>query len=252
MSRTTRVLLVGETWFVLRMHIKGFDMVPLGGYENFAVWFLDALKVFDDVEVTHMPNHVALTEFPKTVEAMNAYDAIIFSDTGKNTIQLYPDMFTVPMGPDRLDTLRDYVAQGRGFCMGGGWNCFEGIRGIPGYHDTQVERILPVNMLPYDDRVEKPQGVRPLVTDKKHPLLKGIGDEWPLFLGYNKVSAKADAQVLATIDGNPFIALGEFGRGRTMAFTSDLSKHWGTAFIGWEHYGAFWRNAVKWLAGHEF
>ncbi len=37
-----------------------------------------------------------------------------------STIQLYPDMFTVPMGPDRLDVLRDYVAGGRGFCMGGG------------------------------------------------------------------------------------------------------------------------------------
>lgn len=251
MAYKTKILLVGETWFVLKMHIKGFDMVPLGGYENFAIWFMEALGKFDDIEATHMPNHVALTEFPRTVEAMNAYDVIIFSDTGKNTIQLYPDMFTVPMGPDRLDTLRDYVAKGRGFCMAGGWNCFEGIRGIPGYHDTQAEKILPVNMLPYDDRVEKPQGVQPVIIKPDHFVFRGITDEWPVFLGYNKVMAKSESQQLATIDGNPFIVAGEFEKGRTMAFTSDLSKHWGTAFITWKDYGRFWRNAIKWLAGHE-
>jgi len=250
MSRITKVLLVGETWFVLKLHIKGFDMVPLGGYENFAIWFLNALKKYEDVDVTHMPNHVALTDFPKTVEEMKKYDVVIFSDTGKNTIQLYPDMFTVPMGPNRLDVLRDYVFQGGGFCMGGGWNCFEGIRGIPGYHDTQVEEVLPVNMLPYDDRVEKPQGVKPLITREDHSILKGIESEWPVFLGYNKVYAKSNATVLATIDDNPFIVVGDYGKGRTMAFTSDLSKHWGTAFIEWKDYAAFWRNAVKWRAGH--
>ena len=251
MAQPTKILLVGETWFVLKLHIKGFDMVPLGGYENFAVWFMNALEQFDDIEATHMPNHVALTDFPKTVEEMNKYDVIIFSDTGKNTIQLYPDMFTVPMGPNRLDVLRDFVAQGKGFCMGGGWNCFEGIRGIPGYHDTQVEEILPVNMLPYDDRVEKPQGITPIVIQKDHPVLKGIDPAWPLFLGYNKIIAKPQGTVLATVEDNPFITVGEFGKGRTMAFASDLSKHWGTAFIEWKDYAFFWRNTIKWLAGRD-
>ncbi len=249
MVQKTKVLLVGETWFVLKLHIKGFDMVPLGGYENFSIWFMDALKKFEDIEAYHMPNHVALTEFPKTVEDMNKYDVIIFSDTGKNTIQLYPDMFTVPMGPDRLEVLRDFIAQGKGFCMSGGWNSFEGIRGIPGYHDTKVEEILPVNMLPYDDRVEKPQGVKPVVTNTDHPILQGIDAEWPIFLGYNKISAKEDGSVLATVDANPFITVGAYENGRTMAFASDLSKHWGTAFIEWEYYGEFWRNSIKWLAG---
>ncbi|MBN2050042.1 MAG: hypothetical protein JW760_06310 [Spirochaetales bacterium] len=251
MPKPTKILLVGETWFVLKLHVKGFDMVPLGGYENFAVWFMDAMKQFKDIEATHMPNHVALTDFPKTVKDMEKYDVIIFSDTGKNTIQLYPDLFTVPMGPDRLEVLRDYVSKGHGFCMGGGWNCFEGVRGIPGYHDTKVEEILPVDMLPYDDRVEKPQGVKPTILKGDHPVLKGIDKDWPLFLGYNKVTAKSNSTVLAEVEGNPFIALGEFGKGRTMAFTSDLSKHWGTAFIEWKHYGMFWRNAVTWLAGQK-
>jgi len=52
MKNKIRVLLVGETWFVLKMHIKGFDMVPLGGYEDFGVWFMDAMSNFSDIEAT--------------------------------------------------------------------------------------------------------------------------------------------------------------------------------------------------------
>ena len=251
MAEKTRVLLVGETWFVLKLHIKGFDMVPLGGYENMAGPFLEALGALSDVEVTHMPNHVALTDFPRTVEEMNRYDVIIFSDTGKNTIQLYPNMFDVPMGPNRLDTLREYVRRGGGFAMAGGWNCFEGIRGIPGYHDTVVEEILPVNILPYDDRVETPQGVKPVVKTSNHPLFDGCPKDWPIFMGYNKVEAKNEEAMIATIDGNPFIVLGGFEKGRTLAFTSDLTKHWGTGFIDWSGYGSFWHNVVLWLAGRK-
>jgi uncharacterized membrane protein len=249
MSAKTRVLLVGETWFVLKMHIKGFDLVPLGGYENFGKWFVEALSKFDDIEIEHMPNHVALTSFPSTRDEINRYDVIILSDCGKNTLQLYPEMFTVPMGPDRLDVIKGFVTEGKAFIMGGGWNSFQGIRGIPGYHDTVIEEILPVDLKACDDRVEKPQGARPAVLKKDHPIFKGTPAEWPVFLGYNKVSAKKGADVLAQINDDPFIAVRDCGKGKTMAFTSDLSKHWGTAFVEWEGYGKFWRNAALWLSG---
>jgi len=249
MSAKTRVLLVGETWFVLKMHVKGFDMIPLGGYENFGVWFMEAMAKFEDLEAEHMPNHVALTSFPSTLEEINKYDVVIFSDCGKNTISLYPEMFTVPMGPDRLELIRDYVEKGGAFVMAGGWNCYQGIRGIPGYHGTVIEEILPVNIQSSDDRVEKPQGIRPAVVDRTHPLFSGLPAEWPIFLGYNRVEAKASGELLAKIGEDPFIVLGEFGKGKTMAFTSDLSKHWGTDFISWKGYGDFWHNSLLYLAG---
>jgi uncharacterized membrane protein len=249
MNKKVKILLVGETWFVVKFHIKGFDTVPLGGYEDFSVWFMDAMKQFPDIEAEHMPNHVALTQFPQTLEEMNKYDVIIFSDVGKNTIQLYPDMFKVPMGPDRLSLIKDYVAGGKSFVMAGGWNCFEGIRGIPGYHDTVVETILPVNMLPYDDRVETPQGVQPSIIQKDHPIFKDLPAEWPVFMGYNKVKIKSEGNLLAKIGEDPFIAYAEYGKGRAMAFTSDLAKHWGTGFISWPGYAQFWANTVRWLAG---
>ena len=248
MKDKIKVLLVGETWFVLKMHIKGFDMVPLGGYEDFGVWFMEAISKFDDIEAIHMPNHIALTSFPKTIDEISKYDVIILSDCGKNTLLLYPQMFTVPMGPDRLELIKEYVENGGAFIMGGGWNSFQGIRGIPGYHGTVIEEILPVEIQISDDRVEKPQGIYPTIVNKDHPIFNGLPDEWPMFLGYNRVIAKQNSELLATFDNDPFISVGEYGKGKTMAFTSDLSKHWGTDFISWKGYADFWHNAVLWLS----
>ena len=120
MSQKTRVLLVGETWTVLTLQLKGFDLFPLGGFENFGVWFMEAMGKFDDIQAEHMPNHIALTSFPSTLEQINKYDVVIFSDCGKNTISLYPEMFTVPMGPDRLELVKEFVEKGRAFVMAGG------------------------------------------------------------------------------------------------------------------------------------
>ena len=44
-----------------------------------------------------------------------------------------------------------------------------------------------------------------------------------LMLGYNRVRAKPEADVLAEYNGDPQIAVAEFGRGRSMAFASDVA-----------------------------
>ena len=43
-----KVLLVGETWIVVESHMKGFDVVPLGDYEDFSLWFREALQNGND------------------------------------------------------------------------------------------------------------------------------------------------------------------------------------------------------------
>jgi uncharacterized membrane protein len=249
MSNPTRVLFVGETWLTVKFNIKGFDIFPVGGYENYGVWFMEAMSRFDDLQVQHMPNHVAMGSFPSALDQLNQYDVVVFSDCGKNTISLYPDMFTVPMGPDRLALIKEYVANGKSFVMAGGWNSYQGLNGIPGYHGTAVEEILPVEIQATDDRVETPQAVRPQILAPDHPIFRGVSGEWPLFLGYNRVKAKAQGELLATIGGDPFIVTQQFDKGKTMAFTSDLARHWGTDFVNWEGYGNFWHNTLCWLAG---
>lgn len=193
MATRVRVLLVGETWVTLKINIKGIDMFPVGGYEDFGAWFMEAMDKFEDIQAEHMPNHLAIGSFPSDLEALNRYDVVIFSDCGKNTIALYPEMFPVPMGPDRLALVKEYVEKGKAFVMADGWNSFPGLNGILGYHGTHIEEIPPVQIQASDDRMETPQGVRPRVLVKDHPVFIGLPAEWPLFLGYNKVTARSDA-----------------------------------------------------------
>lgn len=245
-----RILFVGETWVVAKFHIKGFDVVPLGGYEDFSIWFQKGLGVYQDLEVFHMPNHLVMGLFPNTLDALREYDVLVLSDVGRNTLTLYPDVFRVPMGTDRLALIREFVEQGGGLLMCGGWMSFQGFRGMANYRGSHVEEVLPVLLYEDDDRVEAPEGVKPEFVVDRHPIIDGIPkDSWPLFLGYNRLQAKDRATVLAKVGADVFMAVWEFGKGRTMAFASDLAPHWGSAFVNWEYYPKFWHQSVRWLAG---
>jgi hypothetical protein len=68
--------------------------------------------------------------------------------------------------------------------------------------------VLPVSILPMDDRIEKPEGVIPSVAKKDHPVTKGIDGEWPYLLGFNEVKPKEYAQVLATVGEYPLLVTG--------------------------------------------
>jgi uncharacterized membrane protein len=245
-----KLLFVGETWAVTKIHTKGFDVVQLGGFDDYSVYLKNALRQYPDIEITHIPNHLVLSEFPQSLDELKKFDAMIVSDTGRNTLTMYADMFTVPMGPDRLSMIEEYVKGGGGFIMAGGYVCFQGFQEKGNYHGSEIETLLPVQISDRDDRAEATAGVAPRVVDQKHPIMKGIpGDKWPLFLGYNRIKAKEGASVLALCaEDDTFIAVWEYGKGRTMAFASDLAPHWGEAFVDWEFYPAFWHQAIKWVA----
>ncbi len=242
-----KVLLLGETWTVTKFHTKGFDVVPLGGFEDFSVYFKESMKDYEDIEITHLPNHLVLSEFPKSIDELSSYDVVIISDCGRNTLTMYPDMFTMPMGPNKVEMIAEYVRKGGALIMIGGWVDFQGFQGKGNYHGSAIEEVLPVNIMDRDDRVEKTEGAEVKVLKSDHPILEGINNKWPRFLGYQKVDPKENSEVLATISGDPFIIIGNSDKGKSMAFMSDLAPHWGIDFVKWEYYGKFWYQAIKWL-----
>jgi uncharacterized membrane protein len=245
-----KVLFVGETWNVTRIHTKGFDVVELGGYEDYSVYFKEPLRLFPEIEITHIPNHLVGSTFPRSPAELAQYDLLLISDCGRNTLTMYPNLFQVPMGPDRVAMIADWVRGGGALVMAGGWVDFQGFQGKGNYHGSAIEDVLPVNIQPVDDRVETTQGAAVKVLVPDHPVLRGITEPWPAFLGYQRVLPKEGATVVASIGGaDPFIVVGQAGRGRAMAFTSDLAPHWGTDFVKWPAYGRFWSQAIQWLTG---
>ncbi|NBK94247.1 cytoplasmic protein [bacterium 1XD21-13] len=241
-----KVLLAGESWMSHTTHVKGFDTFFTSVYET-GEQYLKAAMERGGYDFTFLPNHLAMEEFPFTMEELKAYDLIILSDIGANTLLLPTATFTrSEMKPNRCNLIRDYVLQGGSLLMVGGYMTFSGVDAKGKWQDTAVQEVLPVTVLPVDDRMEHCEGVRP-VTVKEHPVLAGLG-EWPRVLGYNKTVLKEDGELLATVEGDPFIALGTYGEGRSAVFTTDCAPHWAPPeFCEWEGYDMLFQNLAKWL-----
>jgi uncharacterized membrane protein len=250
MAGSKRVLIAGESWVTHSIHQKGYDSFTTTSYHE-GVGPLRAALEAGGFEVDFQPSHVAASDFPATPAALAPYGAIILSDIGANTLLLHPDTFERSRPtPDRLTAIADHVANGGGLVMVGGYLTFQGIEGKARWAGTPVEGALPVTIQVVDDRVETPSGVEPVVQLAGHPIVAGLPGRWPALLGYNRVAPKVDAEVVVAVGDDPLIVAGAFGRGRSVAFTSDCGPHWcPPPFLDWNGYATIWQQLVGWVAG---
>jgi uncharacterized membrane protein len=245
-----RVLIAGESWIMHTIHQKGFDDFRTTAYGEGHQWLSAALNS-GGYEVEHLPNHLANEKFPMTPEDLRAYDAVLLSDIGANTLLLHPDTFVKSVSlPNRLVSIRDYVAWGGGLVMVGGYLTFQGIDAKGRYAGSPVEEALPITMLTVDDRVEAPEGTEPRVVVADHPIVADLPGAWPKLLGYNRLISKPNATVVATAGSDPLIVAGSYGKGRSVAFASDCGPHWAPpAFVEWEGYERLWQQLIGWVTG---
>ena len=233
---------------------KGID------FFNYGKWLKEALEEGGEHRVTS----VSTWDFYKLPpgryeEVLAESDVVIFSDVEAKCFQLAPQFFdrklfgSKPLTfPDRVRLTVEAVCEGLGVMFLGGWLSFTGEMGKGGWGRTGLRDVLPVRCLENEDLVESTEGFGAGECDSTHPLLSGIPLETlPPILGYNRVLPREGCPVIASWAGgsDPLLAAGEFGKGRTLAYTSDPAPHWGCNFVFWEHYGRLWRNAVEWLAG---
>jgi uncharacterized membrane protein len=246
----TTVLVAGESWVKHTVHMKGFDQFHTTEYEEGGWAFLDSLAEAG-FEVTYVRAHEISTRFPCTPEELAPFDVVVLSDIGANSFLLTDEVFLrSEPSVNRLAMLRDYVTGGGGLVMVGGYMSFSGIDGRARFGMTPLAEVLPVAMLDHDDRVEEPQGVTPIVELPAHEALGGTPPDWPVLLGYNRVFAKPDSTVVATIADDPLLVVASAGKGRTVAFASDFAPHWAPpAFVQWPHYSQLWASIVAWAAG---
>lgn len=252
---TKNVLLIGESWMSAATHYKGFDQFGSVTFHLGAEPLVAALRD-SSFALTYMPAHEAVNGLPSTMDGLSAYDAILLSDIGANSLLLHPDVWLHGKTfPNRLKLLRDWTAQGGGLVMIGGYLSFQGIDGKARWRRTAVEEALPVTCLPYDDRLEIPEGFKPTVTSQAdHPILTGLGTDWPVLLGANEVTLKTGphVEVLARLPedqgGHPLLVTGRYGQGRTAVWTSDIGPHWlPQTFVAWHGYAKLWRNLLSWV-----
>ena len=80
-----------------------------------------------------------------------------------------------------------------------------------------------------------------------HPILAGYQSaDLPSTLGYVMTEAKPTAQLLLAVEtGDPLLAVGRYGLGTGMAYTSDLTEKWGGEWLAWGGCGKFWAQALR-------
>ena len=126
---------------------------------------------------------------------------------------------------------------------------FTGIDAKARWGRTPLAAALPVTLHDRDDRVELPAGAAPRVL-ARHPVVDGLDATWPELLGLNEVAVRERAELLVECAGHPLLAVGEYGAGRSAAFTSDLAPHWAPpGFLDWQGYPELWDRLERWLSG---
>jgi len=241
------VLVVGESWIKHTVHLKGFDQFHTTEYEEGAGVFLGVLHD-SGFKVTYIRAHEVSSRFPKNKDAIDQFDVVVLSDIGSNSFLLCDETFLrSERTTNRLSVLAERVERGGGLVMVGGYMSFSGIDGRARYGMSPLAAVLPVKTLDYDDRVEVPEGITPTVEAANHPALGGTPKEWPILLGYNRVVAKPGSTVIAKCGGDPLLVAGSVGKGRSVAFTSDLAPHWAPPeFLSWPHYAKLWASIIAW------
>ena len=138
--------------------------------------------------------------------------------------------------------------------MVGGYLSFQGINGSARFRDTSIEEILPVNILPYDDRIEIPQGFSIEVGfSGSHSILEGLEGKWPPLLGINEVTVKDGANQLLQIPekfgSHPLLVEWKYAKGKTIVWTSDIGPHWvSKEFLNWKGYSKLWNQIFHWMS----
>ena len=224
---------------------------------NYGHWLKDALESDGQHQVTSVPTWDFYKLGPGEYEQVLAdYDVVVFSDVEAKIFQLAPGFFDrekfghgVLTFPDRVRLTVEAVEAGLGVMFLGGWLSFTGELGKGGWNRTRLREILPVRCLQHEDLVESTEGFT-AVAEPGNPVFEGLDlDTFPPILGYNKTLPREGHSIFSTVreTGDPLVAGGQFGRGRTLAYTSDPAPHWGINFVFWENYQAFWLHCLDYV-----
>lgn len=228
---------------------------------NYGQWLKTALESSGEHQVDSVPTWDFYRNPPGRYEQiLRDYDVVVFSDVESKNFQLDPSFFDrsrfgkEPLTfPDRVRLTVEAVHAGTHMMFLGGWLSFNGEMGKGGWGRTHLREILPVECLQYEDLRESTEGFR-AEASAAHPALGDVNlATMPPILGYNIVRPREGCPVLARWlpEGDPMLAVGQFGRGRVLAYTSDPAPHWGCNFVYWNQYAAFWSSALGWLLrGH--
>lgn len=162
----------------------------------------------------------------------NAYPGLI-EKLQENNITLS----TVSIGSDADDRFLERLAQASG---GRFYNTNA---------DSELSRIFAQEVYLAQKEYIVNHVFTPIIKSNSNILGSEVQDGLPSMAGYIATSIKPEAiQVLSSDkDNDPVLACWQYGLGRTVAFTSDVTNQWTGNYASWSGYPSFWKNIVNWL-----
>ncbi|HKY06910.1 MAG TPA: glutamine amidotransferase [Candidatus Binatia bacterium] len=230
----------------LRMALKQDPLIEL-------VSFVFLLTPTDTVDVPE--SQLSLIPFPIDdifLEELKNFDVVFLDDFSHRAY----------FNPVYLERVRDFVRDGGGLAMLGGTRAFDS----GGYGESALREVLPVELDgkgAFETRSVQ-AGLTP--AGRAHPITRLVPDPknneetWrklPALTGINRVRAVRGESLLTAGSPDspgsaPLLAIGRFGKGRTLALMTDDAWRWNFIAVGNketpQNHLKLMRQAVRWLA----
>ena len=143
--------------------------------------------------------------------------------------------------PDRVRLTVDALHRGKHIMFLGGWlrSTARWARGAGGEHN--FARSCRSSACPTKTSARAPRECRP-GRPGRHPLSAASILRRCRPSSATTSSARRACEVIATWADScdPMFAAGQFGKGRSLAYTSDPAPHWGCNFVYWDQYAKLW------------
>ncbi len=151
----------------------------------------------------------------------------------KNNITLS----TVSIGTDADDRFLERLAEASG---GRFYNTKAG---------TELSRIFAQEVYLAQKEYIVNRVFTPLIKTDSSILSEEAREGLPAMAGYIATSIKPEAQQILSSDkdNDPVLACWQYGLGRTVAFTSDITNQWTGNYASWSGYPGFWKSIINWV-----
>jgi len=88
----------------------------------------------------------------------------------------------------------------------------------------------------------------PAITSNDAILSGVTNNGLPTLLGYIATSAKNQStQLLVSDSDDPILSVWQYGLGKTVAWTSDVTSQWSANYAGWANYQRLWHNLIQYV-----
>jgi hypothetical protein len=246
--------------------LNEYDRAGVISFDHQAFWVVDVQEIGNDSNRQQLEDTIAslragggtdifggLTAVSQELEQP---DSLLRSATLKHVI-LLTDGGANPSGIDALvrrmynnyDVTLSVVAVGNDYAP---W-----LRGTATNGGGQFHVATTVESIPAIFSAETVLATRSYVFEEPFipiqtapsPIMDNINvQSIPPLLGYIATTPKDTATVILTgPEDDPILASWQYGLGRSVAFTSDATLHWGTNWVqSWDAYTRFWNQTVRW------